>query len=139
MLHFRMFCHAAIVTSILTGSAIAQTTSPAAVPATTKVGPHPLNLDDLDHLLSVGSPQVSPDGKWVLYTVSRIDTTSDKRITDVWMVSWDGTQDIRLTYGVDSSVSEPRWSPDGKYISFMAERPGAPKVKGSQVWVLDRH
>ena len=107
-------------------------------PAATKTGPHPLSLDDLDHLLSVGSPQVSPDGKWVLYTVGRIDTTADKRITDLWMVSWDGTQDIRLTYGVDSSVSEPRWSPDGKYISFLSERPGAPKVKGSQVWVLDR-
>ena len=70
--------------------------------------------------------------------MGRIDTTADKRITDLWMVSWDGAQDIRLTYGVDTSVSNPRWSPDGKYISFLAERPGAPKVKGSQVWVLDR-
>ena len=138
---FRMLCHAAIAASVLTCSATAQTTPPQPTAGSsrhTKTGPHPLNLDDLDHLLSVGSPQVSPDGKWVLYTVSRIDTTADKRITDLWMVSWDGTQDIRLTYGVDSSVSNPRWSPDGKYISFMAERPGAPKVKGSQVWVLDR-
>src|SRR5271170_1140933 len=137
MPHFRMFCRAAIAASVLSWSAFAQTTPPSAASAAAKT-PHPLSLDDLDHLLSVGSPQVSPDGKWVLYTVSRIDTTADKRITDMWMVSWDGTQDIRLTYGVDSSVSEPRWSPDGKYISFMSERPGAPKVKGSQVWVLDR-
>ncbi len=144
MLHFRIFCRAAIAASVLACSAIAQTTPPAASPAAapppaaTKSGPHPLNLDDLDRLLNVGSPLVSPDGNWVLYTVSRIDTTADKRITDLWMVSWDGVQDIRLTYGVDTSVSNPRWSPDGKYISFMAERPGAPKVKGSQVWVLDR-
>jgi dipeptidyl aminopeptidase/acylaminoacyl peptidase len=97
-----------------------------------------MNLDDADRLVAVGGPQVSPDGKWVLYTVSKIDTVADKRVTDLWMVSWDGAQDIQLTYGVDTSVSAPRWSPDGKYISFLSERPGAPKVKGSQVWVLDR-
>jgi len=86
----------------------------------------------------LGDPQVSPDGKWISYTMTTIDSLKDSRNSDVWMISWDGTQDIRLTYGVDTSVSAPRWSPDGKYISFMAERPGAPKVKGSQVWVLDR-
>ena len=139
MLRLRLCFRAAFAAVVLTCAATAQTAPPSTPPApATKTGPHPLNLDDLDRLLSVGSPQVSPDGKWVLYTVGRIDTTADKRITDLWMVSWDGTQDIRLTYGVDSSVSEPRWSPDGKYISFLSERPGAPKVKGSQVWVLDR-
>jgi dipeptidyl aminopeptidase/acylaminoacyl peptidase len=97
-----------------------------------------MNLDDLDRLVSVGSPSVSPDGKWVVYTVSTVDTTADKRITDIWMVGWDGTENIRLTYHTDSSASDPRWSPDGRYISFLSSRTGAPKVKGSQVWVLDR-
>jgi len=104
-------------------SSFAQTTPAPAATATpvppVKAGPHPMNLDDVDHLVSVGSPRVSPDGKWVLYTVSTIDTTADKRITDIWMVSWDGAQDIRLTYNTDTSASDP-------------------KVKGSQVWVLDR-
>lgn len=93
-------------------------------------------LDDLFQLHDVGDPQVSPDGQWVAYTVSTIDTAADKRITDLWMVSWDGSQDIRLTYGTDSSSSSPRWSPDGKYLSFESDRPG--KAKGTQVWVLDR-
>jgi len=47
------------------------------------------------------------------------------------MVSWGGAEDIQLTYEVDKSVSAPRWSPDGKYVSFLSDRPGAPKVKGS--------
>jgi len=93
-------------------------------------------LDDLFRLQDVGDPEVSPDGKWVAYTLSTIDTTADKRLTDIWMVNWDGTQDIRLTYANENSASAPRWSPDGKYLSFTSDRPG--KAKGSQVWVLDR-
>ncbi len=129
----RFLCAASVASGLLCSAQ----TAPAS-PSAAKPGPHPMNLDDADRLLGVGTPQVSPDGKWVLYTVARVDTTADKRITDLWMVSWDGAQDIQLTYGVESSVSSPRWSPDGKYISFLSERPGAPKVKGSQVWVLDR-
>jgi dipeptidyl aminopeptidase/acylaminoacyl peptidase len=117
-------------------SAIAQNAPvPPAVPPATS-GPHPMTLDDIFRFQDVGDPQVSPDGQWVAYTLSRVDTEADKRITDLWMVSWDGSQDIRLTYGVDSSSSTPRWSPDGKFLSFEAERPG--KAKGTQVWVLDR-
>jgi dipeptidyl aminopeptidase/acylaminoacyl peptidase len=98
--------------------------------------PHAMTLDDLFRLQDVGDPQVSPDGKWVAYTVSTIDTTADKRLTDIWMVGWDGSQDIRLTYANESSASAPRWSPDGKYLSFTSDRAG--KAKGTQVWVLDR-
>ena len=100
--------------------------------------PHPMNLDDLEHLQAVGEPQVSPDGAWIAYTVGVTNIKADKRITDLWMVSWDGTQDIRLTYSTDTSVSLPRWSPDGRCISFLSDRPGLPDVKGAQVWALDR-
>ena len=106
--------------------------------ATNTTAPHAMTLDDIEHLLDVGSPQLSPDSKWIAYTVGRVDTKADKNITNLWMVSWDGTQDIQLTYEVDHSVSDPRWSPDGKYLSFLSDRTGAPDVKGNQVWVLDR-
>lgn len=98
--------------------------------------PHPMTLDDLFRLQDVGDPQVSPDGQWVAYTVSAMDAAADKRLTDIWMVKWDGSEDIRLTYANENSASAPRWSPDGKYLSFLSDRPG--KAKGTQVWVLDR-
>ena len=83
----------------------------------------------------VRDAQISPDGKWVAYTVNSVDTTADKSDTDVWMVSWDGAQQIRLTSSPEGE-NAPRWSPDGKYLSFLSGRPG--KSKGTQVWLLDR-
>ncbi|WP_260735969.1 S9 family peptidase [Tunturiibacter lichenicola] len=92
-------------------------------------------IDDLAKLVSVGGPQVSPDGGWVAYTTSTVDVGEDKSVSELWMVSWDGKQDVQLTFGPEA-VSSPRWSPDGKWLAFTSSRPG--KAKGSQVWLLDR-
>src|SRR6185437_7682984 len=94
-----------------------------------------INLDDLARLQRVGGPVVSPDGEWVLYTVGQVDTKDDKSQSHLWMVKWDGSVHLQLTYGKEGA-SEPKFSPDGRYISFMSSRPGT--VKGSQVWVMDR-
>ena len=94
-----------------------------------------INLDDLARLQRVSTPVVSPDGEWVAYTVSQIDTKDDKSQTHLWMVKWDGSVHLQLTYGKESA-SAPKFSPDGRYISFMSSRPGT--VKGDQVWVMDR-
>ncbi len=50
------------------------------------------------------------------------------------MASWDGTQEIRLTTSPESE-SSPRWSPDGRYLSFLSSRQ---EGKGAQLWLLDR-
>ena len=92
-------------------------------------------IDDLAKLISVNGPQMSPDGKWISYTTSRVDVEEDKSVSEVWMVSWDGVQDVQLTYGPEGAGS-PRWSPDGRWLAFTSSRTG--KAKGSQVWLLDR-
>jgi dipeptidyl aminopeptidase/acylaminoacyl peptidase len=92
-------------------------------------------IDDLAKLISVGGPQMSPDGKWIAYTTSRVDVDEDKSVSQLWMVNWDGSQDVQLTYGLEGAES-PRWSPDGRWLAFMSSRPG--KAKGNQVWLLDR-
>src|SRR5258705_13284653 len=96
----------------------------------------PFKLDDLARLREVRDPQVSPDGQWVAYVVAAIDAKEDKGNTHIWMVGYDGKNDRQITFSTDSE-SAPRWSPDGKYLSFTSSRPG--KAKGSQVWLLDRN
>lgn len=96
---------------------------------------HPMRLDDLTRFRNVNDPQISPDGKFVAYVVGTVDAKEDKSNSHIWMVGIDGSNDRQITFSSESENS-PRWSPDGKYLSFASSRPG--KARGNQVWLLDR-
>lgn len=101
--------------------------------AQSQPGKHFLTIDDISKLQTVDDPNCSPDGQWIAYTVESNDVTADKRNGSVWMVSWDGKQNLRVSYS-SGSESNPHFSPDGKYLSFLSDR----AADKSQVWVIDR-
>jgi dipeptidyl aminopeptidase/acylaminoacyl peptidase len=105
-----------------------------ASPAAAQQGKRPLAVDDIYNVREVGDPRRSPDGRWVAYTVTRAIKETDKNDTDVWMVSWNGREQIQVT-STPESESAPRWSPDGRYLAFLSSRQGS---KHAQVWLLNR-
>jgi dipeptidyl aminopeptidase/acylaminoacyl peptidase len=93
-----------------------------------------LKVDDLFRIKGVATPKMSPDGKWIAYTVTETSLKDDKSETRIWMKPVDGGEAIPMTMKGTSS-DNPQWSPDGKYLSFSAARNDGKK----QVWVLNRN
>jgi len=101
-----------------------------------QTGKRPLSLDDLAQLKDVRDPQCAPDGKSVAFVVSQIDVKDDKPgQSHIWTTGLDGRDERQLTSSNDSE-SNPRFSPDGRYLAFTSSRPG--KAKDNQVWLLAR-
>jgi dipeptidyl aminopeptidase/acylaminoacyl peptidase len=86
-----------------------------------------LTATELLSLKRVGSPQLSPDGKWILYTVNTPDITENRGNTDLYLISIDGGTRRRLTSSPAADYNGV-WAPDGKSIAFLSTRDGLPQI-----------
>ncbi|WP_276388408.1 S9 family peptidase [Eudoraea chungangensis] len=93
----------------------------------------PINIEHLMQIKNVNNPVISPDGKWVAYTLSQYNIEEDKSETRIWMIPTSGGEAIPMT-GKGYSASSPKWSYDNKFLSFLASKKG----EKTQVWVLNR-
>jgi dipeptidyl aminopeptidase/acylaminoacyl peptidase len=101
-----------------------------------------ITIDDFFALKDISDLQVSPDEKWLAYTITSADLEKDKSETRVWMSPTKGGEALPMT-AKGYSASEPRFSPDEKYLTFIAQRSESGDDKKDsedkpQVWALNR-
>ncbi|HET9384283.1 MAG TPA: S9 family peptidase [Gemmatimonadales bacterium] len=89
-----------------------------------------ITFDDYIGLKVVSDPRLSPDGKWVAYTVSTPSLEDNRNVARIWVAEVATGKTRQVTNGPGSD-RQPRWSPDGKTIAFISTREG-----GAQVWLL---
>ena len=86
-----------------------------------------MTIDDLIGAVRVADPQLSPDGRTVVFVRTTTDLKSGRRNADLWAVPAEGGAAKELIGG-DKSENTPRWSPSGKQLAFISTRDGDPQV-----------
>ena len=95
--------------------------------------PRPMTVDDALDMVSVGSPLISPDGSWVLYSKRTLDWDENEYKTEDWRVSADGED--RYEFIGEDGGSGFQFSPQGTYLSF--RRPvGEGQSRTQQIFVM---
>jgi Tol biopolymer transport system component len=128
-----------------------------AIPAAAQAK-HPFTFEDMMKLKRVGAPEVSPDGKWVIFSVVDVDLEANTKTPHIWIVPLNSNQENaneksgnqeksgvpHVSPGLrdmgskerilisNQDADRPRWSPDGKHFAFIST-----KEEGSQVWIAD--
>jgi len=102
-----------------------------AVAAQANVQTHPFSVDDMLAMDRISDPEVSPDGRKLVFVLRKTDLEANRGRTDLWLVNVDGTGLTHLTSHPEND-SNPRWNPDGKTIWFLSER-----SESSQVWRIN--
>src|SRR5262245_33864225 len=80
-------------------------------------------VDDLLNVKSLGGAQISPDGKYVAYTVSETDWKQDAFVTQIWLANTATGKSFQVTRG-EKSAGNPQWSPSGEWLAFTSNRIG---------------
>jgi dipeptidyl aminopeptidase/acylaminoacyl peptidase len=117
----RSFTIRRVVTAVVITMAAGIISAPV---AHSQAGLRPMTFLDMRHMRSAGAPTPSPDGQWMLYTVSTPDWKEAKNQTDLYLVSTkQGVSSNRqLTFTKEKNETAPQWASDGRAFFFLSNR-----------------
>jgi dipeptidyl aminopeptidase/acylaminoacyl peptidase len=95
-----------------------------------------ITAEDLYRFQILSEPRLAPDGKHVIYTQQRVDTKTEKKYSNLWLVSTEGGEPRSFTFG-DHNDYQPRWSPDSSQVAFLSNR--ADLEKPAQIYLISLH
>jgi dipeptidyl aminopeptidase/acylaminoacyl peptidase len=87
-----------------------------------------MKVDDLFAVQRVSDPQISPDGKYIAVVVGTVSMEENRVNTDIWLIPTDAPTRARCIVASPKADNHPRWSSDGKLLSFVSTRSGTPQV-----------
>jgi dipeptidyl aminopeptidase/acylaminoacyl peptidase len=99
----------------------------------------PMTFLDMQHLRQAGSPAPSPDGQWLLYTVSSPDWEEARRQSDIHLVSLEQgvASSKQMTFTTEKNETSPTWSRDGGFFLFLSNRDAPASATGrSQIYLM---
>ncbi|HUA91824.1 MAG TPA: hypothetical protein VL991_04615, partial [Terracidiphilus sp.] len=91
----------------------------------------PMTFDDMMQMKRLGDTAVSPDGKWLAYSVTTVDLNQNTKTPELWLQKISGGDPIKLAVG-EPGDSNLQFAPDNKWILFLSTREG-----GQQIWLAD--
>ena len=97
---------------------------PPASPAEAVAAKKPITHEALWMMKRVGAPVVSPDGKWVVFSLVEPSYETDKAVSDLWLVPADGREAARRITNTKAAEDDVAWSPDSRSIAFATKREG---------------
>jgi dipeptidyl aminopeptidase/acylaminoacyl peptidase len=96
------------------------------------VAKHPMTFEDMMHMKRLGSTAVSPDGKWLGYSVTTVDLSQNTKTAELWLQPIAGGDPIKLAVGQPGDDGL-EFAPDGKHILFLSSR----ELASQQVYTAD--
>ena len=126
-------------TILLLGLLLCPAAAPRADAQARDTGKRPMTFLDVQHLRTIGAEVPSPDGQWLLYTLSAVDWKEARRQSDIHVVSLaEGVSSSRqLTFTKEKNETSPQWARDGRFFAFLSNR-DAPESAASrnQLYVM---
>src|SRR2546426_979550 len=121
-----------VATGLLAASAADRLRAQASPSGSAQTSPRPFQATDYYKLTSVGEPRPAPDGRRIAVVVTTVVEDKDRRHSEIWMATADGSSPAFRYTSPASEASNPVWSPDGSLLAFTSKREGF----DDDVWFL---